>query len=839
MPSNWIVQANPDRYNLDGRLQLAPEAVSWSIRQHADRVAEGDVVWIWRAAGTGKRTSGIVARGRFGGPAHDDVSPDPFVIGGLIEGDAPRRAVTLDAVLPPGDALAREVIAGDPALASLSILTVPQSTVFPVRIEEANALEALFERAAAAHPVLPAEELPSGMNVEALRERRDACYRHPAFWKWLDDALRMRREALPEMADLVRRFVAGALDVEGFRETFDRRSRTGTWAAFGFGGMSGAMSLNKLVKHLPDTGALERVLRSAAAAPANVDEAAARLAALEGLLEQAIAAKQATRFNLQPARIPTLLSDLWHVQAPNDWPVRYDSVSRALAQAGAQLGGHLGERYGAFRSAERATRAVLRLPPEVLDLVCAPDGPLDLPPRPPAPRRTWAVGVGHADRDEYWSWFRDDRVVAIGGGIGDLAAYADKDAMFKALQKQHGYENPTRDALGSWQFYSDMQPGDRVITRQGRSIVLGIGEIDGPYRHQPESPYEYVRDVRWSWTGRITLPEAPLAIQTLVDVTARADLLAAIEAATTASPKPPPVGMVPVTPTPVYTLDDATRGLFCDRSEMEANLARLRRRRSLVLQGPPGTGKSFVAARLARLLTGDPADARVRRVQFHPSYTYEHFVQGFRANEAGGFALVDGPFKQIADAARADLDHDYVLLVDEINRGNLGRILGELMLLLEGDKRSPEWKVDLAYSGASFWVPPNVYVIGTMNTADRSIAVVDYALRRRFAFATVAPAWTRTQLRDHLVARAGDAEFVERLMTAMREINRVIGEDADLGVGYRIGHSWFCDGPASGASARAWLADIVDTEIEPLLSEYWFDREETRDAAVALLRWDE
>ncbi|GEM_PF-1726285 len=836
MPDHWILQATPDRYNIDGQLSLAPDRTFWTLRQHATDVQPGDVAWLWRASGRRGRTAGLLAQGVVQQPADDVSVIDDFSLDAHDAHPGPVIAIILEGVLPPGETLSREALRQVPGLQDLAVIVRPQGTVFPVTAPQAACLEAQFAQCLAAQTDPPAADPSLQLDWTSLRTWATRCFRSPDFWRHLDKELARRREALPEMSDLVGRFLDGTLDVEAFREEFDRRTRSGAWAAFGFGGMSGGMALNKMVKHLPDLGALEHALRAASRAPGDPAGAVAQIDALEALLEQAIGAGQVTRFQLQPERLPFLLSAIWHVQEPDRWPVRFDTVRQALKRCGLVLEGTMSARYVHLRAGERAARAELGLPAEVLDLICAFTGPLGDEPQPPEPAReprTWAIGVGHADHDEFWTWFQQGSVIAMGGGIGDLSDYPDRDAMHAALKPlAHTSDNPSRDALACWQFRDEVRPGDRVIARHGRSLVLGVGQIDGRYRHEPESPYENVRDVTWRWTGRLELPGKPLAIQTLVDVTGRTDLLAGIEAelAATEGGAAPPVAS--------YTLEQALKDLFLDRSEVEAHLARLRRRHNLVLQGPPGTGKTFVAARLARLMTGEASDTRVCRVQFHQSYTYEHFVQGFQATPAGGFRLVDGPFKRLCDTAREDAERDYVVLIDEINRGNLGRIFGELLLLIEGDKRSPDWAVELAYSQERFWVPPNVYLVGTMNTADRSLALVDYALRRRFAFTWIAPAWSRTQLRAHLEAQVGVPAFVARMVTAMAQLNQLIGGDDDLGVGFKIGHSWFCQGPRDGLSPSAWWADIVETELEPLLAEYWFDRPDTLDAALALLRWD-
>ena len=296
--------------------------------------------------------------------------------------------------------------------------------------------------------------------------------------------------------------------------------------------------------------------------------------------------------------------------------------------------------------------------------------------------------------------------------------------------------------------------------------------------------------------------------------------------------------------TDTYTISNIIAdGCFLPHPTLETILRRLQTKQNIILQGPPGTGKTWLAKRLAYALIGHKDDSKVRPFQFHPNVSYEDFVRGWRPDGDGDghgrLTLVDSPFLQLCDAAQQDPDGKHVIVIEEINRGNPASIFGELLTLLESDKRSPDDALALAYpraTGERFHIPPNVYVIGTMNTADRSIAMIDLALRRRFAFFELEPqlndAW-----REWVAEECGlPEEFlagVERRLTAL---NDQIATAPSLGRQFRIGHSYVT--PASGTAIddpAEWFAEVVETEIGPLLYEYWFDEAEKADAAKAAL----
>jgi len=276
-----------------------------------------------------------------------------------------------------------------------------------------------------------------------------------------------------------------------------------------------------------------------------------------------------------------------------------------------------------------------------------------------------------------------------------------------------------------------------------------------------------------------------------------------------------------------YTFDDLSREVFVADTKLKDLLNLLERKKNLILQGPPGTGKTFLAKRLAYALMGKADKSAVELIQFHQSYSYEDFIQGLRPNKDGKFTLKNGVFHRFCVDALKNPNKKYFFVIDEINRGNLSKIFGELMLLIEADKRGKDFAIPLTYSEATddkFYIPENVYIIGTMNTADRSLSVVDYALRRRFSFFDLKPEFESKKFQQHLSSLEVDKKLILEITQKMSQLNLEIGTDKkNLGVGFTIGHSFFCH-PTDDHTD--WYKSVIENEIAALLREYWFDDEE-------------
>ena len=427
----------------------------------------------------------------------------------------------------------------------------------------------------------------------------------------------------------------------------------------------------------------------------------------------------------------------------------------------------------------------------------------------------WIYAPGESSR--MWEEFRSQSIMGIGwDDLGDFSQYPDREAMRTKMKEVYDETKSYRnDSLATWQFIHTIKEGDIVFVKKGMYEIIGRGVVESGYIFAPErDEYKHIRIVRWTHCGSWDHP-GQAAMKTLTDITTYTDYVQKLEMLIAGDNAIEDFEEDEEPEYKLYTDVDFLNEVFMEPEQYEVLVTLLKSKKNIILQGAPGVGKTFAAKRLAYSIIGSKDTSRVMMVQFHQSYSYEDFIMGFRPTK-DGFELTPGPFYQFCKRAQDDVERDYFFIIDEINRGNLSKIFGELLMLIENDKRGE--KLRLLYANELFSVPKNVYIIGLMNTADRSLAMIDYALRRRFAFYEIEPAFDSDGFQA-IVDHSNNNKFAI-LIERVKELNEAIGRDESLGDGFRIGHSYFC---TDGDVTDEWLSSIIKFELLPLLNEYWFD----------------
>ena len=426
----------------------------------------------------------------------------------------------------------------------------------------------------------------------------------------------------------------------------------------------------------------------------------------------------------------------------------------------------------------------------------------------------YAPGEGSCMWDEFYTL----GIMAIGWGeIGDLSTFDSKDAMKikmrEVIDESLSYKNA---AHATWQFANEMKIGDIVFVKKGMHQIIGRGVVmsDYEYDNTRDDEYKNIRQVDWTHNGEWPHP-GQAVMKTLTDITSYTDYVEKLNSLFEDETEEDAEDVEKTYPP--YTKEDFLSEVFMPEEEYDKLSGILRIKKNIILQGAPGVGKTFVAKRIAFSMMGVKDVERVMMVQFHQSYSYEDFIMGFRPS-TDGFELKRGAFYNFCKKAEIDGDNDYFFIIDEINRGNLSKIFGELFMLIENDKRGVS--LQLLYSDEKFSVPKNIYIIGMMNTADRSLAMLDYALRRRFAFFEIKPGFTTDGFREYRMSLKN--EKFDKLIACVESLNNVISNDESLGDGFCIGHSYFCNLLPDTINDQV-LSGIVEYELIPLLKEYWFD----------------
>ena len=431
--------------------------------------------------------------------------------------------------------------------------------------------------------------------------------------------------------------------------------------------------------------------------------------------------------------------------------------------------------------------------------------------------RYWLISPGSGAM--WWDEFYNNGYIGIGfGDTGDISQYKTKEELKNKFQEMYGDGSSyVNNVHACWQFVNDMQIGDIVFAKKGMKKIIGRGIVQSDYIYDENNTFEKFRKVDWTHNKNMPYEHGKLPMKTLTDITNYHEMVNNIEELFEEEIIDDSRSEI----YPDYPLEKFLEDVYISEEDYNTLVELLKNKKNLIVQGAPGVGKTFMAKRLAYSMMGVKDVNRVMMVQFHQSYSYEDFVMGYRPSNEG-FELRRGTFYKFCKKAEDDSENDYFFIIDEINRGNLSKIFGELFMLIENDKRGDKNKIQLLYSDESFFIPKNVYIIGLMNTADRSLAMLDYALRRRFAFFDLKPGFDSDGFNEYQQELSDDT--FDNMVEIMKELNWDIKEDESLGEGFRIGHSYLCNLKSENVDEK--LNYIIEYELIPLLKEYWFDESE-------------
>jgi MoxR-like ATPase len=837
---SWVFQANPQIFDIVEAVNHLQE-IRWCVRQHKNEIHAGDRAFIWVSGSN----AGIVARGAIVSEPQEieEASEElPFYKTNPESTKELRVVIEVEDVVAP--TVLRADLQNDPVFRSMSILRAPQRTNFALTAKEAVALEAMCAHSSTAGGVTTLSSAFAAFHDDPVEQLR----------------VHIRRKRAEQLRSLLSN--VDAVDLDGFnRDAWVFESATRLDGKDIKGQLFPVQSLDtefrEHIRSALDDGTLELHGNYVWGSGTRVFGPQLKLNDDEKLEHVRTALRVLNDVTLPPIEkakqirsVPgfgfNMATGLVMVYHPGEFAIWNKQSKESLKKLG-----YAASDISSFQASVRTLREDLGAD-DFLELdwflylinqdriqIGPVDSTTDGTAQPETGVRYWVMGLGQGGR--LWKPCLAEGIIAIGWDfLGDFNQYKTKDEFAAAISKHRDDgKNPMNSTHACYQFAQEMKVGDYVFSKKGMSQLYGCGVIESDYMFDPDrAEYRSIRKVRWLKDGNWTIPEnVRVPLKTLTDVTNYQSFLA-FALPIIKTPKDPGGKTTEVELEP-YTIDNALDGLFLAEEQFTEILNSLSRKKNVILQGPPGCGKTFICKRLAYALLGFKDPPKVAMVQFHQSYAYEDFIQGWRPEEGGGFRLRNGVFYEFCKKASNDDKSDYVFIIDEINRGNLSKIFGELLMLIEADKRGKSFAIPLTYSknlNDTFHIPRNLHIVGMMNTADRSLAMVDYALRRRFTFIDLRPAFDSEDFRSFLGENEVEADVAETIIDRMLKLNEEIrAEKTNLGPGFEIGHSFFCPQGTEDELGIDWYRSIIRVEIAPLLREYWFDELDKAEDMISQL----